>query len=577
MPAMVIDERIHETANITGTGEYTLAGAATGKQPLSVIGANNYAPLFVTDDINWELGLYTYVSGPGRAQRTHVVRSSNGGAAVNWNNANVKIKCGWPAWLTDHRQVSKSVAGSSNVTLTALEQRCRQLVLTGALTGDIEVIVDETRWYWTVFNNTTGDYTLTVKTASGNGVKVDRGARAELLCDGTDVVSADLVEKAFGGASIINGKFDLSVNAGALTVSLVGLDGATPSAANPVWVKVPQLTSNVPNGTYAIRKVTSALSLTVPSGATLAHTSAVASAVYVYVIDNAGTLELAVSKKYAGHVAVVSTVALSTGSDGADIYSTTLRSNVPCCVIGRWKSTQTTAGTWAATTGERQLYPFPRKNPKKTVRAAAASVTHTFDWDALWATVKAQGAGGGGGGAAATAGSQVAIAGPGPAGAYAEKNIDLGSVGQQASLVIGAAGTAGVAGANNGGTGGTSSYTDGVNTVTATGGVGGLGAPATTHQIPSLGGTASGGDINIPGAVGVIGGYNPAATIAFSSRGGDSRYGAGGRHNIGSTVTGIGGLGNGSGGAGGANAASQSAIAGGAGTDGLIEIEEFYQ
>lgn len=199
MPQMVIDERIHETANITGTGEYMLGGAATGKQPLSVIGANNYAPLFITDDINWEAGLYTYVSGPGRAQRTHVVKSSNGGAAVNWNNANVKIKCGWPAWLTDHRQVSKSVAGSSNVTLTALEQRCRQLVLTGALTGNINVIVDDTKWGWDIHNNTSGAFTLTIKTASGSGVAVAQGKRARLLCDGTDVVPGLSDLSALGG------------------------------------------------------------------------------------------------------------------------------------------------------------------------------------------------------------------------------------------------------------------------------------------------------------------------------------------------------------------------------------------
>jgi hypothetical protein len=197
---MVIDERIHETANITGTGEYTLAGAPTGKQPLSVIGAGNYAPLFVTDDINWEAGLYTYVAGPGRAQRTHVVKSSNGGAAVNWNNANVKIKCGWPAWLTDQRQVSKSVAGSSNVTLTALEQRCKQLILTGALTGSIEVIVDDTKWGWTIHNNTSGAFTLTVKTASGTGVMIKQGKRAAVECDGTNVVpltNQNLIRGAF--------------------------------------------------------------------------------------------------------------------------------------------------------------------------------------------------------------------------------------------------------------------------------------------------------------------------------------------------------------------------------------------
>lgn len=186
MPELVVDERIHDTALITGTGDYTPLGAPTGKQPVSVIGATNYSMLFVTDDINWEVGLYTYQTGPNRLVRTHVVKSSSGGSPVNWNNASVKIKSGLPAWLMN-RAVSKSVAGGVNVTLTALEQRCNQLTLTGALTANIEVIVDTTKWSWTVFNNTTGAYTVTLKTASGSGVAVGQGKTSMVICDGTDV------------------------------------------------------------------------------------------------------------------------------------------------------------------------------------------------------------------------------------------------------------------------------------------------------------------------------------------------------------------------------------------------------
>lgn len=188
--------------------------------------------------------------------------------------------------------------------------------------------------------------------------------------------------------------------------------------------------------------------------------------------------------------------------------------------------------------------------------------------------VEVQGAGGGGGGAATTGGSQIAIAGPGAAGGYCSKVIDVSAI-ASSTLTIGAAGTAGTVGANNGGTGGASSWSDGTNTLTANGGVGGLGAAATTHQIPSLGGTASGGDVNFEGNAGVLGGYNPAATLGFSSGGGNSRFGAGGRQNIGTSVAGIAGLGYGSGGGGGANGQSQSAIGGGAGTAGIIVVWEY--
>lgn len=191
MPELIIDERIHDTANITGTGDYILQGAPTGKQSAAVLGATNYSPMFITDDTNWEAGLYTYQSGPGRLVRTHVVKSSGGGTPINWNNANVKIKCGWPAWLAAPRAVTKSVAGGVNVTLTALEQTCDVLELTGVISANIAVIVDVTKWPRLVKNSTTGDFTLTLKTAAGSGVKLPRGVTVPTWCDGANVVAAD--------------------------------------------------------------------------------------------------------------------------------------------------------------------------------------------------------------------------------------------------------------------------------------------------------------------------------------------------------------------------------------------------
>jgi hypothetical protein len=191
MPALVLDERIYETSVTTGTGEYTLAGAVTGFQPWSVIAANQYAYYFATDDTNWEIGIGTYVSGPDRLQRTAVVASSNSDAAVNWGAGTKKIRCGLPAFMALPRQTSKSVAGSSDVTLTALEQRCQQLIFTGLLTGNISVIVDTTKWDWDVYNNTSGSYTLSVKTSGGSGVVVGQGRRTRLACDGTNVVAVE--------------------------------------------------------------------------------------------------------------------------------------------------------------------------------------------------------------------------------------------------------------------------------------------------------------------------------------------------------------------------------------------------
>ena len=185
------DERIYETSITTGTGTYTLDGAVTDYQPVSTIGANNYGPFFVTNDpggTGWEAIIGQYLAGPARLVRTHVMASSNAGAAVDWAAGTRKIRCGWPAWLALPRRTTKSVAGAADVTLTQSEMRCNHLELTGALTGNISVIVDDTKWDWIVHNNTTGAFTLTFKVAGQTGVKVPQKRAMLLHNNSTDVV-----------------------------------------------------------------------------------------------------------------------------------------------------------------------------------------------------------------------------------------------------------------------------------------------------------------------------------------------------------------------------------------------------
>ena len=89
--------------------------------------------------------------------------------------------------------LSKSVAGASDVTLTntdyvSNEARQRLITLTGVLTGNINVIVPTAEGYWTFYNNTSGSFTLTVKTSAGTGIAIPQGYYADLYCDGTNVL-----------------------------------------------------------------------------------------------------------------------------------------------------------------------------------------------------------------------------------------------------------------------------------------------------------------------------------------------------------------------------------------------------
>jgi hypothetical protein len=86
-------------------------------------------------------------------------------------------------------RLNVSVAGGANVTLTAAQTRNAILNFTGLLTASINIIVPDGPQIWLVSNNTTGAYTLTVKTSAGTGVVVAQAYSAVLFADGTNVVA----------------------------------------------------------------------------------------------------------------------------------------------------------------------------------------------------------------------------------------------------------------------------------------------------------------------------------------------------------------------------------------------------
>jgi hypothetical protein len=161
-----------------------------------------------------------------------------------------------------------------------------------------------------------------------------------------------LASSAKSGAQLVNAALKASVGGNALTVELKQADGATDCTAS-----LPALigfrSSTLTSGALEQRVVSGALALTVPSGATLGQSSGAAAKVYVYAIDNTGTVELAVAGYDAGDSGRISTTVLNTSSDASNVmYSTTARSNVAFRKLGVLTNTQATAGTWATSPSE---------------------------------------------------------------------------------------------------------------------------------------------------------------------------------------------------------------------------------
>jgi hypothetical protein len=108
--------------------------------------------------------------------------------------------------------LSKSVAGSANVTLTTAnadptaESSNKVLDLNGALTGDIHVFIPAVESNYLIYNNTSGSQTLTVAATghAANGTAISQGAWHWVYCDGAS--NYNVTEAAF-----------TTVNASALT------------------------------------------------------------------------------------------------------------------------------------------------------------------------------------------------------------------------------------------------------------------------------------------------------------------------------------------------------------------------
>lgn len=127
------------------------------------------------------------------------------------------------------------------------------------------------------------------------------------------------------------------------------------NALTLTWTAIPTSfrSNSLTSGAVNNRPAGSNLSLVVPSGATLGTANASSARLVYLLIDNAGTIELAVINLAGGvnldETGLISTVAISAASSSASVaYSATARSNVPYRVAGFIDIVEATAGTWAS-------------------------------------------------------------------------------------------------------------------------------------------------------------------------------------------------------------------------------------
>lgn len=90
------------------------------------------------------------------------------------------------AWVPVLNTGTTTVAlSSSNVTLTPSQYQNKIIVLSGALSANIQITFPAFATSWNVIDQTTGAYTVTVKTAAGSGRQLIQGMASTIFCDGS--------------------------------------------------------------------------------------------------------------------------------------------------------------------------------------------------------------------------------------------------------------------------------------------------------------------------------------------------------------------------------------------------------
>lgn len=175
--------------------------------------------------------------------------------------------------------------------------------------------------------------------------------------NGTTLIDPSTSSASLTNVNSVLNNLGLSVimAANAVTIALKQEDSTSdPTGGGPVTMGF--RSSTLTSGAHSLVQATSATSTVISSGSTGGQASATTYPIYVYAINNAGTIELAWSRlHFRNETKLVSTTGEG-GTGGADdngiMYSTTTRASVAFRLIGSFISTQATAGTWASSPTE---------------------------------------------------------------------------------------------------------------------------------------------------------------------------------------------------------------------------------
>jgi len=203
--SLVLQDRVRETTNTTGTGTFTLLGAVTGYQSFSVIGNGNTCFYACADQggPNWEVGIGTYSSGT--LARTTVLSSSNSGSLVNFTAGTKDV------FVTQPSEKAVYLDGSGNITPSSVGPLTVSSLTDTGLTAGRVTYATTSGLLTDSANMTFNGTSLTLANdASISGLTVGKGGGA--LASNTAVGLASLPANTTGAQNTAVGQLAMVTN-----------------------------------------------------------------------------------------------------------------------------------------------------------------------------------------------------------------------------------------------------------------------------------------------------------------------------------------------------------------------------
>jgi hypothetical protein len=137
--AFILNDRVKETTTTTGTGNISLAGAATGYETFaSGIGDTNstYYAISSSGSSEFEVGIGSITAGaPDTLSRDSVISSSNSDSLVNFSAGTKDIFCTLPATrIPSPVMVAQDFVNTHNSTISQ-----DQTMDSGVLAGPVDI------------------------------------------------------------------------------------------------------------------------------------------------------------------------------------------------------------------------------------------------------------------------------------------------------------------------------------------------------------------------------------------------------------------------------------------------------